>query len=153
MVSSPSQRLKGPSRLSSATEAKANACLVYESIGANSVSDWHVCEGTITTEAYNGLYRDIYCHQDDVFHGKAMVVINTMPGLILHVLQQCGFVDKVNVQDWPADQSPNENVWLIMKRRIRQLQITDCWASEVLHQARLDKKFACNTLTISILNP
>ncbi len=39
-----------------------------------------------------------------------------------HVLQQRGFVDKVNVLDWPADLSPIENVWLIMKRRIRQQQ-------------------------------
>ncbi len=23
-----------------------------------------------------GLYRDIYCHQDDVFHGKSMVIIS-----------------------------------------------------------------------------
>ncbi len=45
-----------------------------------------------------------------------------MPGLILHVLQQHGFVDRVNVLDWPADLSPIENVCLIMKRRIRQQQ-------------------------------
>ncbi len=36
-----------------------------------------------------------------------------MPGLILHVLQQRGFVDKVNVLDWPTyspDLSPIENM-------------------------------------------
>ncbi len=32
------------------------------------MGDWHMCEGTIDMEAYIGnlgLYRDIYCHQDD----------------------------------------------------------------------------------------
>ncbi len=32
------------------------------------------------------------------------------------------------------------------------MTITDCRASEVLYQARLDKNLACKTLTISILN-
>ncbi len=31
------------------------------------------------------------------------------------------------------------------------MMITDCWASEVLYQARLGKHFTCNTLKISIL--
>ncbi len=33
-----------------------------------------------------------------------------MPGLILHVIQHCGFVDRVNVLDWPADLSPIEDL-------------------------------------------
>ncbi len=48
-----------------------------------------------------------------------------MLALILHVLQQRGFVDRVNVLDWPADLSPIENVWLIMKIRQHQSQTAE----------------------------
>jgi len=36
---------------------------------ANGMGDLHLCEGTIDMEAY-GLYRDINCHQDDIFLGS-----------------------------------------------------------------------------------
>ncbi len=45
--------------------------------------------------------------------------------------------------------------WKCMAHHEKENQtmtLTDCWASEVLNQARLDKDFACKTLTISILN-
>ncbi len=85
----------------------------------NSTGDLHMSEGTIDVEAYIGIVqRHILpsrCLSWEV-HGY---YIKTMPGLILHVLQQRGFFDKVNVLDWPADLSPIENVWLIIKKRIR----------------------------------
>lgn len=43
-----------------------------------------------------GECRDINCY-DDAFHGKSMVII-----LILHVQQQCGFVDTVGKCSWLA---------------------------------------------------
>ncbi len=68
-------------------------------------------------------------------------------GLILRVLQQCGR-HRVYMLDWPACSphlSPLENVW-----PVKATTITDCWASEVLYQVRLDKNCARKTLTISI---
>ncbi len=117
--SSQSQSPKGPSRLSLPTEAKANVCHGM-GVQQSKQHGWHMCEGTINMEAYTGIVqRHILPSRWWEVHGY---YIKTMPSLILHVLQQRGFVDKVNVLDWPADLSPIENVWLIMKRRIRQQQ-------------------------------
>ncbi len=81
--------------------------------------DWHMCESTI--------YRDCTetcCHQDEAFHGRPWLDQDKRPGIILHVATTVWFRrDRVNVLDWPACSlhlSPIENVWLIMKRRIRQ---------------------------------
>ncbi len=67
-----SQR-KGPSRLQSVTGAKANV-MVCGCISVNIMGDLNMYKGTIDVESLE-LYRDIYCHQDDVFHGKSMVQV------------------------------------------------------------------------------
>ncbi len=64
--------------------------MVWGCSRANGIGDWNMCEGTIEMEACIGILQTLYCHQDDVFHGKS---IKIMPALILHVLQQRGFVD------------------------------------------------------------
>ena len=70
--------------------------------------------------------RDICCRQDDNFSKELHVYFSrTMPGLILHELQQHGFIGIECVLGWPAcipNLSPIGNVWRIMKRRIRQKQ-------------------------------
>jgi len=64
---------KGPCRLSSTTGARANIC---HGVGMHQYKQngWLACvwRGTIDVEKcwYWGLYRDIYCHQDDIFPGK-----------------------------------------------------------------------------------
>ncbi len=62
-----------------------------------------------------GLYRDIYCHQDDVFedHASSHSACATTAWFRR---------DRVNVLDRPADLSHIENVWPVMKRRIRPQQ-------------------------------
>ncbi len=75
-------------------------------------------EGTIEMEA--GIVQRHTAIKMMSFMGSPCYYIKTMPALILHVLKQSGFVDRVNVLDWPADLSPIENVWLIMKRSMRQ---------------------------------
>ncbi len=53
------------------TEAKAN---VGHGMGVQE-SDWHMCDGTIDMEAYIGIVGIlVYCNQDDVFHGKSLVI-------------------------------------------------------------------------------
>ncbi len=55
--SSQSRRPKRPSKLSSATEAKANVCHVWGCSRANNMGDWNMCEGTIDMEAYTGIVQ------------------------------------------------------------------------------------------------
>ena len=65
-------------------------------------------------------WRDICSHQDNYFFQEIHVYISrTMPGLILHELQQCGFVGIECIEIWIAsspDLSPSENVGRIMER-------------------------------------
>ncbi len=61
---------------------------------------WHMCKGTIDMEAYTGIVKrhilpTRLCLSWEV-HGY---FIKTMPGLVLHVLKQCGFEDRVNMLD------------------------------------------------------
>ena len=57
------------------------------------MGDVHICEGTIVAEAYVGIWRDACCCQDDDFPQEPHVYFSrTMAGLILHELQQRGFV-------------------------------------------------------------
>lgn len=74
-----------------------------------------------------GTYRfcsNICCHPDAVFFRDILAYFSeTMASLILHMLQQHGFIVRVRVLDWPAcspDLSPIENVWRIIKCKIRQ---------------------------------
>ena len=78
-------------------------------------------------------WKDICCCQD--FSQELHVHFSrTMPGLILHELQQCGFIGIVLVLDWPAC-SPDLSVWQITKRRIRQRRPRTveqpCWGSSL----------------------
>ncbi len=78
-----------------------------------------------------------------------------MPALILHVLQRHGFLERVNVLDWPTcspDLSPIENVWLIMKRRIRQQQSQTAEVLEACIKRDWTNIFLAELLTMSILN-
>ncbi len=53
------------------TEAKANVC--HGMGGAAMQTAWvtGICAKVLLTWRHTlGLYRDIYCHQDDVFHGS-----------------------------------------------------------------------------------
>ncbi len=69
-------------------------------------------EGTIYMKASIGIvWRHILYHQDDIFQ---KVVTRTHSACAT----TAWFRRHVDVTDWPADLSPIENVWPIMKRRI-----------------------------------
>ena len=53
----------------------------------------HICEGTTDAVAYLKFWRDKCCHQDDNFSLELHDYFSrTIPGLILHDLQQRGFI-------------------------------------------------------------
>ena len=69
-------------------------------------------------------WRDICCRQDEDFSQELHAYFSrTMPGLILHELQHVACIECVCLTGLPAVQiCPIENVWRIIKRRIRQLR-------------------------------
>ena len=77
------------------------------SMSAQGMGDLRICEGNIDSEAYVWIWRDICCCQDDDFSQELHVYFSrTMPGLILHELQQRAFIgiECVCLTGLPADQ-------------------------------------------------
>ncbi len=151
---SQSQRPKGSSRLSLATEAKANVCHGME-VQQSKQHGW--LEYVRRYHWHGGIYWDCtetYCHQDDVFHGKSMVIISRQCQ-VSFCMCDCTTAWFCRQSECARLASRSVSYWKCMAHLEKENQttaITDCWASEVLYQARLDKNFTCRTLTISILN-
>ncbi len=124
MSSSQSQRPKGPSRLSSATDAKASIChgMVVQQSQLAYVRNWHMT-GICAKVPYTGIVQRHAAIKMMPFTGRPWL---DQDNARYH--SECATTvwfrrDRVNVLDWPACSlhlSPIENVWLIMKRRIRQ---------------------------------
>ncbi len=163
MSSSQSQRPKGPSRLSSATDAKASVCRGKVVQQSQQHGDWHMCESTIyrdCTETYAAIKMTRFMgrpwlDQDNARYHSAYATtvwfrrdrVNVLDRLVCSIKQW----SSVNVL-WCVT---SVSYWKCMAHHEKENQtttLTDCWASEVLNQARLDKDFACKTLTISIFN-
>ncbi len=88
---SQSQRPKGPSRHSSATDANANVC---NGMGVHGMTG--ICAMlSLTLRHILGLYRDTYCYQDDILPRKSIIIRSRQCHVSCGagVLLQCGFVD------------------------------------------------------------
>ena len=74
---------------------KPDSMMVWGWISAHSMGDLHICEGTIDVEAFVGILERHMLPSRRQFSQELHVYISrTMPGLILHELQQRGFVGK-----------------------------------------------------------
>ncbi len=153
MSSFQSQRPKGPSRLFISERCKSTRLSWYG--GAAEQTAWvtGICVKVPWTWRHIlGFYRDIlpsrWCLSWEV-HGYQ---IKTMPALILHVLQQHGFIDACAC-DWLTSRSVS--YWTCTAHHEKKNQTTmttDWWASEVLYLVRLGKILLTKLLRISILN-
>ncbi len=62
--------------------------MVWGCSRANSIGDWHMCEGTIDMEAYIGIVKRYTAIKMMSFMGSPWLLDqDKMPALILHVLQ------------------------------------------------------------------
>ncbi len=123
--SSQSQRPKGPSRLSSAAEAKANVC---HGMGVQQ-SKQHGRLAYVWRYYWHG---GIYWDCPEIYTAIKMMSCMGSPWLLdqdnASSHSACATTawfrrDRVNLLDWPTcspDLSPIENVWPVMKRRISQ---------------------------------
>ncbi len=153
VLSSQSQRPKRPSRLSSATDAKANVCHgmgVHQCkrhgwLGYVRRYHWHGGMYWDCTEAYTAIKMTS-------FMGSPWLLDQDNTGS----RSACATTSWFRRHMWIwLNVSRSFSYWKYMAHHEKENQTImtmDCWAAEVLYQARLGKNFACKTLKISIHN-
>lgn len=129
--------------------------MVLGCVSARGMSNLHICEGTINAERCIQLLEQHMLPSRCLYQGHPCLLQqdNAKPHLAgVTTVWFCS--KKVQVQDWPScslDLSPIENVWHIMKHKIRQRRPRTIEPLK-LYQTRMGKNFAFKTSTISVLS-
>ena len=104
---------------------KPASVMVWGCVSASGMGNLHICEGTINAERYiQVLEQHMLPSKQRLFHGRPCLFQQDNDKPHSARLTTAWLRSKrVRVLDWPAcspDLSPIENVWRIMKRKIRQ---------------------------------
>ncbi len=104
---------------------KPASLMVWGCMSACGMGSLHIWKGTINAERYiQVLEQHMLPSRRRLFQEDLAFSNMTMPDHILHQLQHHGCVEEgIRVLKWPAcspDLSPIENIWRIIKRKMRQ---------------------------------
>uniref|UniRef100_A0AAR2K5U3 Tc1-like transposase DDE domain-containing protein n=1 Tax=Pygocentrus nattereri TaxID=42514 RepID=A0AAR2K5U3_PYGNA len=106
---------------------KPASLMVWGCVSAHGMSNMHICEGTINAKRYiQVLEQHMLPSKQRLFQGRPCLFQqdNAKPHSA-RVTTAWLHSKRVRVLDWPAcspDLSPIENVWCVMKHKIRQLR-------------------------------
>ncbi len=137
ILSSQSQRPKGQSRLSLATEAKANVCHGMEV----QQSKQHGWLGYVRRYHWNRSIETYTAIKRMSFMGSPLLLYQDNASL--NLMCYCTTAGFRRPSECPRLASRSVSYWKRMAHHEKTKTITDCWATEVLYQARLDKNVAC----------
>ncbi len=103
---------------------KPASVMVWGCVSAHGMGNLHICEGTINAERYiQVLEQYMLPSKQCLFQGHPCLFQDNSKPHSARVTAAWLRSKRVRVLDWPAcspDLSPIENVWRIMKRKIRQ---------------------------------